>query len=65
MIQDPGWEKFGSRIRDQHPGSATLPFICGVFSDLRTKHMLLVQHLLKRFSLIEDKIFANLIRFFC
>ncbi len=21
---DPGWKKFGSGIRDQHPGSATL-----------------------------------------
>jgi hypothetical protein len=21
---DPGWKKFGSRIRDKHPGSATL-----------------------------------------
>jgi hypothetical protein len=21
---DPGWNKFGSRIRDKHPGSATL-----------------------------------------
>ncbi len=23
-IRDPGWKKFGSRIRDKHPGSATL-----------------------------------------
>jgi hypothetical protein len=23
-IQDPGWKKFGSGIRDEHPGSATL-----------------------------------------
>jgi hypothetical protein len=23
-IQGPGWKKFGSRIRDKHPGSATL-----------------------------------------
>jgi hypothetical protein len=23
-IWDPGWKKFGSRIRDKHPGSATL-----------------------------------------
>jgi hypothetical protein len=23
---DPGWEKVGSRIRDKHPGSATLEF---------------------------------------
>jgi hypothetical protein len=23
-IQDPGWKKVGSRIRDKHPGSATL-----------------------------------------
>jgi hypothetical protein len=22
---DPGWKKFGSGIRDKHPGSATLP----------------------------------------
>jgi hypothetical protein len=31
-IRDPGWKKFGSgmkkiRIRDKHPGSATLVFI--------------------------------------
>jgi hypothetical protein len=25
-IRDPGWRKFGSRIRDKHPGSATLQF---------------------------------------
>jgi hypothetical protein len=29
-IRDPGWKKFGSGIRDKHPGSATLVF--GVFS---------------------------------
>jgi hypothetical protein len=23
-ILDPGWKKFGSEIRDKHPGSATL-----------------------------------------
>jgi hypothetical protein len=23
-IRDPGWKKFGSGIRDKHPGSATL-----------------------------------------
>jgi hypothetical protein len=23
-IRDPGWKKFGSRIRNKHPGSATL-----------------------------------------
>jgi hypothetical protein len=23
-IRDPGWKKFGSVIRDKHPGSATL-----------------------------------------
>jgi hypothetical protein len=23
-IRDPGWKKVGSRIRDKHPGSATL-----------------------------------------
>jgi hypothetical protein len=23
--RDPGWEKFGSGIRDKHPGFATLP----------------------------------------
>ncbi len=26
-IRDPGWKKFGSRIRDKHPGSATLLLI--------------------------------------
>jgi hypothetical protein len=25
-IRDPGWKKVGSRIRDKHAGSATLPF---------------------------------------
>jgi hypothetical protein len=31
-IRDPGWKKFGSGIRDKHPGSATLPkcFALGV-----------------------------------
>jgi len=24
LIRDPGWKKVGSRIRDKHPGSATL-----------------------------------------
>jgi hypothetical protein len=24
-IRDPGWKKVGSGIRDEHPGSATLP----------------------------------------
>jgi hypothetical protein len=24
QIRDPGWNKFGSGIRDKHPGSATL-----------------------------------------
>jgi hypothetical protein len=24
LIRDPGWKKFGSEIRDNHPGSATL-----------------------------------------
>jgi hypothetical protein len=24
---DPGWKKFGSRIRDKHPGSATLKYV--------------------------------------
>jgi len=28
-IRDPGWKKFGSRIRDKHPGSATL-VVCAV-----------------------------------
>jgi hypothetical protein len=27
QIQDPGWKKVGSGIRDKHPGSATLPKI--------------------------------------
>jgi hypothetical protein len=24
---DPGWKKFGSRIQDKHPGSATLKYV--------------------------------------
>jgi hypothetical protein len=24
QIRDPGWKKFGSGIRDKHPGSTTL-----------------------------------------
>jgi hypothetical protein len=24
---DPGWKKFGSRIRDKHPGSTTLKYV--------------------------------------
>jgi hypothetical protein len=33
LILDPGWQKFGSGVRDEHPGSATLPlplhkFLC-------------------------------------
>jgi hypothetical protein len=27
QIRDPGWKKVGSRIRDKHPGSATLLLI--------------------------------------
>jgi hypothetical protein len=26
LTMDPGWKKFGSGIRDKHPGSATLFF---------------------------------------
>ncbi len=29
-IRDPGWKKFGSRIGDKHPGSATLLFTVNI-----------------------------------
>jgi hypothetical protein len=32
-IRDPGWKKFGSRIRDKHPGSATLNLVLFMTSD--------------------------------
>ncbi len=28
QIRDTGWKKVGSKIRDKHPGSATLVKIC-------------------------------------
>jgi hypothetical protein len=37
---DPGWKKFGSEIRDKHPGSATL-----VHSNLEVKNTCVLNYL--------------------
>ncbi len=39
-IRDPGWKKFGSGIRDKHPGSATL-FFNKYFQSHRHRHRVL------------------------